>query len=69
MTPERIIAEFDILGRYVALNLNEKPQQQALILRKLGKLFEEIFPGRRDELEYPYVREMAVSWAARGEGK
>lgn len=32
------IADFDMLGRYVALNLNDKPLQQALILRKLGKL-------------------------------
>jgi hypothetical protein len=62
MTPQ-LVTDFDMLGRYVALNLNDKPQQQALILRKLGKLFAELHPEfKDDELLYPYVRESAHSW-------
>lgn len=64
MTPQHI-ADFDMLARYVALNLNDKPQQQALILRKLGKLFAELHPQfQYDELLYPYLRDNARSWIA-----
>lgn len=59
------IAEFDMLARYVTLTLGSQPQQQALILRKLGKLFAELHPDfKDDELLYPYLRDNARSWLA-----
>ncbi len=65
---EEIITDFDMLGRYVGLNLNDRPQQQALILRKLGKIFATLRPGfRDDELMYPWIQETARSWLNRTE--
>jgi len=61
----QLIAEFDMLGRYIALNLNDMPKQQALILRKLGKIFAELQPDfKGHDLMYPYIRDSARGWLA-----
>lgn len=58
-------ADLDLLARYVGLNLNDKPAQQALILRKLGKLFAELKPNFKDEdVFWGWLRDNARSWLA-----
>lgn len=56
--------DFDMLARYVGLSLNSMPIQQALILRKLGKLFAQACPERVPEIFHGWLKESAESWLA-----
>lgn len=63
MMPRELAYECDKLARYVIANLSESPKQQALILRKLGKLFAELHPDFTDD-ELIYLRDEARGWLA-----